>query len=150
METSKFKTQFTKHQPSDLDFKGQESKTRLSEQDETDINRIMERFVRTGKLPAMQSQPARYGDARGVDYATALMIVKNAQDAFSKLPSATRRHFDNDPQQMEVFLADPKNHAKAVELGLMTYPKPSAEEILHDIKENTKKEAAPPKLQLQN
>ena len=42
-----------------------ESKTRQSEADQSDVNKIVERFSRTGYLPPMTSQPI-YDDVTGI------------------------------------------------------------------------------------
>lgn len=121
-----------------IDQTGQKTRVRQSEKDSTDINKIMERFNRSGKLPAMQQKPGFFGQAISVPYDQALMIVKQAQEAFKELPSATRKFFDNDPQKLSEFVANPKNNAKAVELGLKEYLPPTTEELLTEVVKNTK------------
>ena len=49
----KFFTRFDAPEGSKIDQTGQKSKTRQSEADACDINKIMERFNRTGRLPMM-------------------------------------------------------------------------------------------------
>jgi len=116
------------------------SKTRQSEKDNCDINKIMERFNRTGKLPAMQSVPPQYGDARIPDYASSLKIVKEAQDMFMKLDSTARKHFDHDPQKLIAALRDnsPENVKLLVKLNVLERSKPSLEELTEVIARNTR------------
>lgn len=78
------------------------SRTRLEDADSCDINKIMERFNRTGQLTHVQKLPAQYGDAIPYDFQTAQNLIKEAKDQFMSLPSKVRKHFENDPQ---VFLA---------------------------------------------
>lgn len=139
-----YHTRLNKPEGSKLDQHDQVSKTRQSEKDSTDINKIMERFNRTGQLPAMQKLPPRFGDARSVDYATALNIVNEAREAFLQLPATTRKVFDNDPQMLEEFLSDPKNDKRAVELGLKEFKHPTSEQLLSEVVKNTKKEKETP------
>lgn len=117
---------------------GKVSRVRQSEKDATDINKIMERFNRTGKLPAMQTKPPQFIEAISVPFDQALMIVKQAQDAFNELPAKTRKYFDNSPQKLSEFISDPSNNDLAVELGLKEYIKPSQEDLLSKVVENTK------------
>lgn len=138
-----FATRYSHTVKKQIDQTGQKSLVRTSEQAETDINVIMERFNRSGKLPAINQRQPRYGDARGVDYATALIVVKDAQEAFMKLPASTRKRFDNDPQEFEAFLADPSNDPEAIKLGLKDLQGPSPEALLHEVAKNTRKETPP-------
>lgn len=137
-----FYSKLNKPKGSVIDQSKEVSKTRQSEQDSTDINKIMERFNRSGKLPAMQTKHPQYGDARSVPYDQALNIVKEAKEAFLKLPATTRKIFDNDPAQLEAFLMDDRNNQRAVELGLKDMVEPAPEVVLKEIAQNTKKEAA--------
>lgn len=120
--------------------KGEVSKTITAEKDNCDINKIMERFDRTGKLPVTQIQPPRYGDARVVDFAAAQEIVRQAKEQFNSLPSTTRKYFGNDPQAFLQALNDPSDdNAKALlKLGILVPRKPTPEEVLNRIAENTK------------
>lgn len=136
----KFNTRFNPPIGSQLDQSGQKSRTVQSEADACDINKIMERFNRTGKLPTLQTAPARYGDARVVDFATAQAIVKEAKDQFNSLPALTRKHFGNDPQAFLEALNDqsPDNAKALLKLGILIERKPTPEEVLNRIAENTK------------
>jgi phage internal scaffolding protein len=95
------------------------SLTKQSFKDECDINRIIAR-VRNGGNININTRAGRYMDVSNVpDYATALAIVKNADDMFAALPAGVRKKFENDPLEMVEFLQDPKNHDEAVKLGLV-------------------------------
>lgn len=96
---------------------GTESNVRQSEQESCDINIIMDRFNRTGKLPRLNSIAPAFIDARGIDYQRSLDIINNANDAFMQLPANTRKYFNHDPG---VFLDFFNNYDenKARELGL--------------------------------
>jgi len=135
----KFKSNYQPSQGSEMNQEGQKSRTVQSEADNCDINKIMERFNRTGKLPIMQSQPAQYGDARVVDFQTAQAIVKDAKNQFAELPAKTRKAFGNDPQAFLSALNDTsdENLANLQKLGILVERKPSPEEILNQIALNT-------------
>ena len=135
----KFKKNYEPSSGSEFDQSGQKSRTVQSESDNCDINKIMERFNRTGKLPLMQTQPARYGDARVVDFATAQQIVKDAKDQFNELPSKTRKYFGNDPQAFLEALNDTSedNAKQLLKLGILVPKKATPEEVLAQIAQNT-------------
>lgn len=141
----KFKNRYTPSEGSTLDQSGQKSRTVQSEADTCDINKIMERFDRTGKLPMTQVQPPRYGDARVVDFATAQQIVKDAKDQFAQLPALTRKHFGNDPQAFLEALNDQSedNMKNLLKLGILIPKQETPEDVLKQIAQNTKKEEIP-------
>jgi len=136
----KFATRFEPAMGSKIDQQGQKSRVVQSEADSCDINKIMERFNRTGKLPVMQTQPARYGDARVVDFATAQQIVKDAKDQFASLPASTRKYFGNDPQAfLEALKAPSEEDAdKLLKLGILVPRKLTTDQVLEQIAQNTK------------
>lgn len=89
--------------------------------DEVDINRIVDRFLKTGQVPSVDPR-AMYGDFLNVpeSYRDALDQVINAQSAFDDLPSHIRERFQNDPAQLLDFLSDDKNREEAAKLGFLT------------------------------
>lgn len=138
----KFRHKYSDHKPFHYGFDqtGQESKTRQSEADNCDINKIMERFNRTGKLPAMQSLPPQYCDARVVDFATAQQIINDAKQRFSSLSAEARKYFGNDPQAFLKSLQDSSenNVKKLLELGILVEVQPTEKDLLNDIAQSLK------------
>jgi phage internal scaffolding protein len=91
--------------------------------EECDINEILRRFGKTGAMFVNASE-ALYPDfTDAVDYHTALNQIIASEREFDLLPSNIRKRFDNDPAKLVYFMQDKKNHAEAVELGLITAPK---------------------------
>jgi len=90
--------------------------------EECDINTIVKRFGLTGQLPENVSFPVS-GDFTGVsDFASAMRVVRAAEEAFMELPGDVRYEFSNDPQRLMDFLGDERNRARAVQLGLVAKP----------------------------
>lgn len=125
---------------------GHKSKVRQSEADNCDINKIMERFNRTGKLPAMQTLPPKYGDARIVDYSTALNIVKEAQDQFKTLSSDARKYFGHDPQNFLRAISDRSedNVKQLLKLGILIPKEETPTDVLKRVAKNTEKKEEKP------
>lgn len=95
------------------------SLTKQSAADEVDVNKLMERFAKTGQLSVSDIQPV-YGDATQVpDLFTSLTIVKNAERSFMALDANTRERFGNSVANLYAFLSDPKNHEEGVSLGFL-------------------------------
>lgn len=142
----KFQTRFDHFNRPGLSFEGTKSMTVQSEKDNCDINKIMERFNRTGQLPHMVTHPPSYGDARLCDFQTAKQIVIDAQNEFNKLPSSTRKYFGNDPQNFLNAITDafqsPSDDKtkKLLDLGLLVQRDESEKDTLKRIAKNTEKE----------
>lgn len=101
-----------------------ESRTEQHHKGMVDINRMVQRYQKTGLLP-QRGTPGFYGDFTQVsDYQSCLHAVHSAQDAFMALPAQVRKEFDNDPAKLLVFLDNPANADKAMELGIIPRPEP--------------------------
>lgn len=113
-------------------FEFDPGQTVQSAKDECDINSIMARYAKTGFLVDPLKQPTRgnptFGDFTAVpDFYQAQQMLADATEAFESLPSAVRKRFSNDPGELIAFLADEKNQAEAVKLGLAVPSKPKEE-----------------------
>jgi phage internal scaffolding protein len=96
------------------------SKTRASQQKETDINGIIAKYDRTGTLTHITRSIPRFDDVSELsDYKSALDHVLKAQQMFNDLPSELRSEFDNDPAKFIDYISDSKNHEDAVKKGLV-------------------------------
>lgn len=105
------------------------SMTVQSSKDECDINRIMEKYEKTGAVTHLAKRSGIYGDfSELTDYQGMLDKVMFAQDAFMTLPAAVRTRFRNDPGALLEFLQDSKNRDEAVRLGLIE-AKPSEQTV---------------------
>lgn len=91
-----------------------------SHKDDCDINRIVDKYHRTGTIDHLSNREALYGDFTGVtDFQTAVIAVQDATDAFNELPSDVRKKFDNDPSKLIEALSDPSRRSEFVKLGLI-------------------------------
>lgn len=102
-----------------LDCSGDEVLTKQAPRDECDINVIVARFGLTGRMPQVTAPPM-YGDFTGVsDYRTAIDAVRAADAEFMRYPAQVRARFENDPQKLLEFMADPANAPEARQLGFL-------------------------------
>lgn len=141
MKKLKFYTRFDRPEKDFGQEAGGESLTRQSEAEACDINKIMERFDRTGQLPISMKPHPQYGDARIIDFQTAKQIVIDAQEAFNELPAKARVHFNHDPQNLLNALVD-VTEAKAAELkalGILVDREEDPNDTLKRIAKNTEK-----------
>lgn len=105
------------------------SLTVQSQRDSADINKMMERFQRTGMMPQAVRLPT-YGDFGDevFDYMTARNAIRKADEAFMELPPKVRAKFKNDPQAFMEFCAEKKNLPELREMGLAPPEKVVVEE----------------------
>lgn len=109
----------------------EEGKTRQSCKDECDINKIVSRFKKTGRLPEIIKQNPQYGDFSTVeDFQTSLNIISKATAQFDYLPSAIRTRFNNDPAEFLEFVHNPDNKEEMIRMGLAKKPLDSQETII--------------------
>lgn len=87
---------------------------------ESDINRIMAKYQRTGILgdPLAYKQGV-YGDFTSAnDFSEAMRKIAAVENLFDSLPSDIRSRFENDPAKLIDFVNDPANEAEAVKMRL--------------------------------
>lgn len=86
----------------------------------SDINVIMEQYVKTGMLPIQDSIKAIYADVSEVPtLETAFKIAAEASELFLQLPPQVRLAMDNDPSQLENFIADENNTDYLIKHGVL-------------------------------
>lgn len=113
------------------------SLTDQSGTDESDVNKIMAKYERTGQISHLAKRPGTFQDLSDIpDYQTMLAQMEKARDAFMTLPAKTRLRFENDPGQLVSFLQDIKNKDEAISLGLL--PPPPKEQPTPSIVGDTK------------
>lgn len=101
----------------------QPSMTKQSFKDESDINNILKRFLKTGVMDFAQKNEPRYGDTTGLEFTQAMQTVAAAKSLFAELPAHLRARFENEPAKFLDFVQDDNNREEARALGLL---KPSA------------------------
>lgn len=99
---------------------GGPSMTRQEFAEECDVNALMARYEKTAVWPGpLRTTEPVYMDTTIVpNFREALDMLREANEAFMRLPAATRREFDNNAEKFVEFAQDPENRAKLVEWGL--------------------------------
>lgn len=89
--------------------------------DECDVNKIVDRYVKTGILEHQSVIEPHYGDVSELpqDLMAAYDAVGRAEAAFADLPSEVRKSLDNDPARLQDWLVNPENRAAAEKYGLL-------------------------------
>lgn len=104
------------------------SMTDQAHKDSCDLNKIINKFLRTGLMTNVRQDQPTYGDfSDKTDYHDAIARVSKANDQFLELPASIRARFNNDPGELISFLNDEKNRSEAEELGLVVSPQANRE-----------------------
>ncbi len=93
-------------------------RTKQSMKDECDINKIMEKYQKTGAIAHVNKHQSEYGFATSEDFASAMRTCTIAQEMFDDLPSSIRRRFANNPAAFLDFVQDANNKKEGQDLGL--------------------------------
>lgn len=93
--------------------------TEQSHKDQCDVNKIIEKYDRTGLLTHVTKIEARFGDVTGVDFRRAQDIYINAQKMFDDLPAHVKKRFNQNAGELLEFMENEENRKEAIELGLI-------------------------------
>ena len=111
-----------------------ESLTSQAHKQECDINRIMQKWAKTGTVEHRNTFEGQYGNFTETpgDYHEAMNQVVQANEMFEGLPSGIRRRFGNDPGAFLDFVQDAKNYDQLIDMGLATKRPESAPDSLSE------------------
>lgn len=101
------------------------SKAKQSFAKRSDINNIVSRYMKTGKLTTGYSSDrmAKFGDfTSATDYFESMLKLRDANNAFMELPPDVRNRFKNSPGELIDFVKNPDNIVEGIELGLVKLP----------------------------
>lgn len=87
--------------------------------DESDINTIMARYMKTGQLDYVNKHQPQYAEVDAIDFQEAMETVAKGKSMFAALPSDVREKFHNSPAEFLEFINDEKNAEQAARMGLL-------------------------------
>ena len=90
-----------------IDYTDIPTLTVQDQHDSTEINRILDRFQRTGLIEHVNKNQAQYGEFSQYSYHENLNMIHTIQESFDELPSQVRKQFENDPQKWIEYLGNP-------------------------------------------
>jgi len=94
------------------------SLTQQQFKEDSDINTIVDRFMKSGVMPNPVNMP-QYVDYEGIfDFQSAMNVVRQADESFMRLDAKVRARFNNSPQEFLDFFGNPENFEEAIRLGL--------------------------------
>jgi len=99
--------------------KPEEKRTKDCFQSECDINVLMRKYQKSGRLPNYIKQNPVFGDfSKSSDLMSAMQIVEKASLQFKLLDIDLRKKFNHDPLEFLRFVEDPANVQEMIDLGL--------------------------------
>lgn len=116
---------FVQHDPVDFATTGP-SATRQEFAEECDINILMAQYETTGTINHFNNGQPQYLDLTETpDLQEAINVMKEAEQAFMRLPAATRFTFENDPVRFVDYAQDPANVETMRQWGLARPAEPT-------------------------
>lgn len=85
--------------------------------DDTDINKLMEKYTITGELPQVQAPPLQGDFTEVMTYQESLNLMIRARQSFDALPAKVRARFDHDPGEFVNFMSDEGNRDEIRKMG---------------------------------
>lgn len=113
-----FRHAYSPQQRVQITFPAQ-GRTKQEFKDESDINQIMARYMRTGLIDNVTTKLPQFADVQGQDFYEAMQIVAESKTLFEELPSKIRTEFENDPGKFLDFVHNPENRPRMAEMGLL-------------------------------
>lgn len=94
------------------------SLTKQAPAQETDINYIVNRYLKVGQMPMPESEP-QFGYVPSIDLQEAFEMVMNAEQGFADLPAKVRAAYQNDPLMLLQAMEDPSQRETLEGLGVL-------------------------------
>lgn len=94
------------------------TKTQQHMVDDTDINKLVARYLITGEMPQLTTPPLQGDFTQVHTYQESMNLMIQAQRAFEALPAKIRSRFDHDPGQLVAFMSDQGNRDEIRQMGL--------------------------------
>lgn len=115
-----------------IDFTDAPSMTEQHHAEDLDINRIVNRALRTGAVdPSLVRTFGKYADVTSVgDFMSANITYRKGVEAFEALPSEIRERFQNNPANLLDFLSKEENRDEAIKLGFIEAPAPESPAVV--------------------
>lgn len=90
--------------------------------EQTDINRIVKTYAKTGVAPGNARNPLEIDFANVTDYHSAMNKIIEGEEAFMQVESGIRERFENDPGKYLNFVQN-ASEDELIDAGLSAYEK---------------------------
>lgn len=94
-------------------------RTKQSFKDECDINNLMAKYLKTGRMEHVNQALPRFECVSEYDFQEAQNLIAQAASMFEDIPSKIRNRFENNPGKLLDWVHDPRNAQEAASLGFL-------------------------------
>ncbi len=91
-------------------------RTKQSQKDECDINKLLERYAREGTMSHLEKYQAVYGDYGNYDFEGHTTKLAEMSSIFEELPAEVKKEFNQSPKQFFTYVTNPENAEKLPQL----------------------------------
>ncbi len=91
-------------------------KTKQSQRDECDINKLLERYQRDASLGHLEKYGGEYGNYADYDFENHVTKIAEMNTIFEQLPAEVKKDFGQKPDKFFEFVTDPANAERLPEL----------------------------------
>ncbi len=91
-------------------------RTKQSQRDECDINKLLERYQRDASLGHLEKYQGVYGNYADYDFENHVTKIAEMQTIFEQLPAEVKKDFGQKPDKFFEFVTDPANAERLPEL----------------------------------
>jgi phage internal scaffolding protein len=105
-----------------ISFDPAEKRTKEAFAEESNINNIVDKYLKTGIMTHVSQYKENYGEATSQDFKAAMDLVTRTQQMFDDLPSELRNKFNGNPSDFLDYVQNPNNKDEITRLGLTTTP----------------------------
>ncbi len=91
-------------------------RTKQSQKDQCDINKLLEKAARQGSLSHLDKYQPKYGDWSGYDFEEHIKKIADANTIFEDLPAEVKKEFNQSTQEFFEFVTNPENSDKLPQL----------------------------------
>lgn len=94
--------------------------TKQSFKDSCNINKIMEKYAKSGQMPAINASDQKFEFASSISFTESMQIITDASQTFDGLPARMRQRFGNNPALFLEFVENPANRTEMGAMGLLS------------------------------
>ncbi len=91
-------------------------KTKQSQRDECDINKLLERYQRDASLGHLEKYQGVYGNYANYDFENHVTKIAEMNTIFEQLPAEVKRDFGQSTNKFFEFVTNPENENRLTEL----------------------------------
>ncbi len=107
---------FAKHGKPEVRTYKLHGRTKQSQKNECDINKLLERYERDASIGHLEKYGGQYGDYADYDFENHVTKIAEMNTIFEQLPAEVKKDFGQSTNKFFEFVTNPENQGKLAEL----------------------------------